>query len=101
MGHTLSVDVSQLVRLICHAPAHEGDERGLMAYPCELGIELWLEPQLPRDRSLWLEQGSQEIFHFVEAAFLAAGLVLMVTASLVAHAQLHRHLPYSVRSLTI
>jgi hypothetical protein len=27
MGHTLSVDASQLLRLICHAPAHEGDER--------------------------------------------------------------------------
>jgi len=29
MGYTPSADVSQLLRLICHARAHEGDERVL------------------------------------------------------------------------
>src|SRR5690348_9022058 len=57
---------------------------------------VWLEPRLPGNSFLLLEQRPQVILHLVETVFLAVGPGHVGTAGLVAERQLRRQRRHSV-----
>src|SRR5690348_14177425 len=62
---------------------------------------VWLEPRLPGNSFLLLEQRPQVILHLVETVFLAVGPGHVVTAGLVAEPQLRPQLRHSISFVEI